>query len=592
MLAALIVPGGGVLPGRPAIALVVVMFVPGWAVLRLVGAPLHAISVLGSLCGSISLAMLTSLAAVGWFGWHWRALALLWMLASAGALVAVIARPPLPRELHDDLDDDLVEPAWDDRTWAIAQPQWHTGSTASTAPVDDDVDVFDERLLWLLTLTGVIVAGVAIVFADPGDIDGYGLIAAVSLWFSSGVAAARGALRASPCRRPNRAHRRRVNLASDRAAARPAGIHRAPATIPGRLAACRLRRSHRLRGRVFPRLDARLSWRLLLRGSVPGAVWLTLRTWSGCCDSPRWWSTLPRRWPCSRSPALVGTAMSRSIVAATIFVFDQLDRTGLLRSPGSGFRLGDDDRRNGPDVLLRAAVGRPTAHPVARIVGRLPSAITGRSATFVYLACVFVAAGIIVSHQLSPPMLVAMLLALAFVGRTRTEAARPHRRTRVRLGMSHAAESYWVGHLDDVFGEVGDVGGLLNSNVSRRTRPARWSRGLVVRSRIALDARHMGAGGRGHARTASPGPPSIRRWRRCSSRRSRCSPCSPTEARRCSAGAVHAASGVDTDGTHGAAAAALRIVSVCRDSRFPRWRWHAWYRCSFSHASAMSRTSR
>ena len=73
MLAALIVPGGGVLPGRPAIALVVVVFVPGWAVLRLVGAPLHAISVLGSFALSISLAMLTSLAAVGWFGWHWRA---------------------------------------------------------------------------------------------------------------------------------------------------------------------------------------------------------------------------------------------------------------------------------------------------------------------------------------------------------------------------------------------------------------------------------------------------------------------------------------------------------------------------------------
>ena len=53
LLAALLVPGDGDLPGRPALALLVVTFVPGWTLLRLVNAPLTALTVLGSFAMSI-----------------------------------------------------------------------------------------------------------------------------------------------------------------------------------------------------------------------------------------------------------------------------------------------------------------------------------------------------------------------------------------------------------------------------------------------------------------------------------------------------------------------------------------------------------
>ena len=72
MLAALIVPGNGDLPGRPALALLVVTFVPGWTTLRLLRTPMTALSVLSAFALSVSLAMLTSLIMVGWLGWHWR----------------------------------------------------------------------------------------------------------------------------------------------------------------------------------------------------------------------------------------------------------------------------------------------------------------------------------------------------------------------------------------------------------------------------------------------------------------------------------------------------------------------------------------
>jgi hypothetical protein len=500
MLAALIVPGGGVLPGRPAIALVVVMFVPGWAVLRLVGAPLHAISVLGSVALSISLAMLTSLAAVGWFGWHWRALALLWTLASAGALVAVIARPPLPRELDDDLDDDLdgdlddhlhedlVELAWDDRTWAIAQPQWHTGSTASTTPVDHGADVFDERLLWLITLAGVTVAGVAIAFADSGDIDGYGLISAVSLWFYLGIALLLAALFAHLHVGGRAGHiGAAVNLACLIVV-----LHGLPGFVepqprfPVAWLHAGFANQIAYGGELLPRLDARFSW----AGFFSGAAFL-----ERLADTP------DLVWVLRFTPVVVngaaalavfalaravGTNVSRSIVAATIFVSINWIGQDYFAPQAVGFVLVTTIVAT---VLMYFSEKPSADRRVIRLLGssvESPPAITGRSATFVYLACVFVAAGIIASHQLSPPMLVAMLLALAFVGRTRTKLLGPIVALGFVLWMSHAAESYWVGHLDDVFGEVGDVGGLLNSNVSRRTGPGSPARELVVRSRIAL----------------------------------------------------------------------------------------------------------
>ena len=342
--------------------------------------------------------------------------------------------------------------------------------------------------MWWVTLAGLLVAGAAIAAADPADIDGYGLVAAVPWWFYVGIAllltALFGHLHAGG--RPGHIGAV-VNLACLIVV-----LHGLPGFVEPepRFPVAWLHAGFASQiadeGKLLPLLDARFSWAGFFSGAaflerVAGAhdvIWL-LRFAPVAVNA----AAALAVFALARA---LGTTMSRSIAAATIFVFVNWIGQDYFAPQAVGYVL---------VVTLVATVltyfsSQPRAdRRLVRLVGTtatFPEPVTGRNATFVYLACVFVSAGIIASHQLSPPMLVAMLLALTYVGRIRTRLLGAIIGLGFILWMSHAAEIYWVGHLDDLFGQVGDVTGVLNSNVSQRTGPGSPARSLVVRGRMAL----------------------------------------------------------------------------------------------------------
>ncbi len=480
LLTALLVPGDGDLPGRPAIALLVVTFVPGWTVLRLVHAPLTALTVLGSFALSISMAMLTSLITVAWLGWHWRALAVLWMLVTAAALATVIAKsaPSQEADTDDVLDGD------DERLWAVTQPSWDTEAGRAATWVNGS----NEWRLWLVTLVGLVVTGAAIVAADPAAIDGYGLVSAVPLWFYVGIALLLTALFAHLRAGGRRGHvGAAVNLACLIVVlpGLPGFVEPQP-RFPVAWLHAGFTNQIAYDGELLPRLDARFSW----AGFFSGAAFVERLA---ATDDAIW---MLRFAPIAINAAAalavfalaraVGTTTSRSIAASTIFVFVNWIGQDYFAPQAVTYVL--------VMTLVATVLTYFSSQPrsdrrLVRLIGTtatFPEVATGRKATFVYLACLFVAAGIVASHQLSPPMLVAMLLALTYVGRIRTKLLGAIIGLGFILWMAHAAESYWVGHLDDMFGQVGDVTGVLNANVSQRAGPGSPARSLVVRGRMGL----------------------------------------------------------------------------------------------------------
>ena len=241
-------------------------------------------SVLGAISLSVSAAMLTSLIDVAWLGWHWHVLAVLWMLITALALAAVIARPPTFETVDFDYADgigDIIPPG--DR-WDVAAPRWRADPLAV-----DDVDVWNDQRLWLLTLSGLLISGLAIALSDPGDIDGYGLISAVPPWFFAGVALIVAALFAQLSRGGRNGHiAAAVNL----------GIlifvlHGLPGFVEPktRFPVVWLHAGFAdqiaYEGRLLPRLDARFSWAGFFSGRPSSSVSPAPTISSGSCGSRR-----------------------------------------------------------------------------------------------------------------------------------------------------------------------------------------------------------------------------------------------------------------------------------------------------------------
>lgn len=477
MLAALIVPGNGDLPGRPALALLVVTFVPGWTTLRLLRTPITALSVLSAFALSVSLAMVTSLIMVGWLGWHWRALAIIWMLGCAAGLGATIVRP------LEAVEDDSDDTGPFDDAWAITRPRWRDDWSSAA-----EADLGDWRL-WATTLAGLFISGGAIAVADPADIDGYGLISAVPPWFFAGVALLLVALFAQLRAGGRGGHVGAcVNLGFLIVMLHGlTGFIEPNPRFPVAWLHTGFADHIAYEGELLPRLDARFSW----AGFFSGAAFVER---VADTDDLVW---LLRFAPVAVNVAAavavfalaraVSTSTGRSIVAATIFVFGNWIGQDYFAPQAVGFVLVTTFLA----TVLTFFSGTPDPDGrVARWFGTTTEdhrvGLTGRSLTLVYLGCLFVAAAVIASHQLSPPMLVAMLVALSVVGRIKTKLLGPIVGLGFVLWMSHAAESYWVGHLADLLNQVGDVGSVVNSNVSQRAAPGSPARELVVRARIGL----------------------------------------------------------------------------------------------------------
>ena len=473
VLAALLVPGEGNLPGRPGLALLVVTFVPGWAALRVVRAPMTPLSVLGAFALSVSLAMLASLITVAWLSWQWQVLAIVWMLATASALGVAILRPP---------DEELTDVEALEGGWAVARPYWRDEADAV------DIDPANDPLLWLLTIAGALITGASLAAADPGDIDGYGLLSALPQWYFVGLAMLLLALFGQLRTGGHRGHVAAVvNLGLLIVA-----LHGAPGFVESapRFPVAWLHAGFAdhiaYEGELYPQLDARFSW---------------AGFFSGVAFVERVADTDDVFWLLRFAPVVVnavaalavfalaravGTSTGRSIAAATIFVFANWIGQDYFAPQAVGFVLVTTVLAT---VLTYFGDAPDGNGRVARWVGvpqQAPLALTKRSGTLLYAACLFVCTAVVASHQLSPPMLVAMLAALALLGRIRTKMLGAIVGLGFVLWLSHAAETYWVGHLNDLLNQFGDVGSVINSNVSERARPGSPARELVVRCRLLL----------------------------------------------------------------------------------------------------------
>ena len=64
--------------GRPVLALVFVLAVPGWTVLRVIGVPFGPLTPALAFVISVAIAVATSMVAVSWLGWAWKESAIMW----------------------------------------------------------------------------------------------------------------------------------------------------------------------------------------------------------------------------------------------------------------------------------------------------------------------------------------------------------------------------------------------------------------------------------------------------------------------------------------------------------------------------------
>ena len=107
--------------------------------------------------------------------------------------------------------------------------------------------------------------------------------------------------------------------------------------------------------------------------------------------------------------------------------------------------------------------------------------------TVLVVACILLLTAITAAHQLTPfaafPMLVAMLL----IGRCRLPILPVLALVLPVLWLLFVATPYLVGHLDRVFGSIGDIGAIASASVIDRVSGS-WGHQLVVYIRLGETA--------------------------------------------------------------------------------------------------------
>ncbi|MEU6393718.1 exopolysaccharide Pel transporter PelG [Streptomyces sp. NPDC046939] len=107
-----------------------------------------------------------------------------------------------------------------------------------------------------------------------------------------------------------------------------------------------------------------------------------------------------------------------------------------------------------------------------------------RAALLVLLLAVFAAT--VPAHQLTPFMMLGVLTALVLAGRCVLPGL-PLLCGVMAVGwLGFAAEPYWAGHLGDLLGGVGGIGGNVSSSVSGRLRGSDPQHALVLYARVLL----------------------------------------------------------------------------------------------------------
>lgn len=104
---------------------------------------------------------------------------------------------------------------------------------------------------------------------------------------------------------------------------------------------------------------------------------------------------------------------------------------------------------------------------VTRVPGR-PPGIDGRSMVGLELALIGISTAIVVTHQLTPVSLVLALVTFTVTGSIRFRRLWLITALIFVLWVSYGAVAYWSGHLDTIFGDLGEVGSILDKSVGAR----------------------------------------------------------------------------------------------------------------------------
>jgi hypothetical protein len=104
----------------------------------------------------------------------------------------------------------------------------------------------------------------------------------------------------------------------------------------------------------------------------------------------------------------------------------------------------------------------------------------------VLAGCCTLVVALVISHQLTPGILLSAVILLIAVNATRLRVLPVFIAVVFLAWLSFGADAYWLGHFDNLTGSVGKVGSLVDQNVTNRTESAVFSRQVVLASRIGL----------------------------------------------------------------------------------------------------------
>lgn len=134
------------------------------------------------------------------------------------------------------------------------------------------------------------------------------------------------------------------------------------------------------------------------------------------------------------------------------------------------------------DFLARKVLRSPELVPGGSPL--LPVTPIQRALLIAVLLVVY--AAMIVSHQLTPFFLLLDVGALAILSRTYLRGLPWLLLISVFTWISYGASGFWMGHLNEIFGGAGDVGGTINKNVSDRAASVKSNHVWVIYGRLAL----------------------------------------------------------------------------------------------------------
>ncbi|HEX9991678.1 MAG TPA: hypothetical protein VGB14_01995 [Acidimicrobiales bacterium] len=240
-------------------------------------------------------------------------------------------------------------------------------------------------------------------------------------------------------------------------------------------------------GRLLPLVDARFSWAGFFAGNAlveraagtVDAMWLI-----------RWWPVavnLIACWAVYVIGGLIGFARRQRLLALPLMLVVNWAGQDYFSPQATAYVLYFVICA----VVLAVFAGQGAApgSRLARLLRPAPLhglAVPPPTRRLVYLGCLFVAAALVVGHQLTPSFLASATLLLALTSTTRLRTY-PFIVAIGTVGwLAYAATSYWVGHFSTLAGSVGQVSTLVEGNIGERAATDDRARQFVVASRIGL----------------------------------------------------------------------------------------------------------